>query len=1310
MLGRGGMGIVWLAWDRERQQEVALKRMNDLRPDQLRRFKNGFRALQDIRHPGLARMFELGTDDEGPYLVMEPIHGVDLLTYVHGPGEITFAPPPPELTDPDRSTSRVFHGTEPIQLAEIRALRAQTGPIVVTDRRPVQRRPIDSEAGLALTQPIAPGEARHPGSSGSASTGTLRSRPLSVDHRRERRSSGTESIERPPLNLARLAHVLPQLLEALLALHAHGQIHRDLKPRNVLVDGTGTLKLLDFGVVAESGRPLQGTLCGTIGYIAPEEFGGSPPGPASDRYALGAILFRMFSGRAPFEGSRAEVLRQTLRSRPPLLEDIAPWTPVNVGILVDQLLHPVPAERPGGAEIAAVFRRELGMRPIQTERRDATRLLDDGQQTAHQLLRHVRAGDDQPRLTLLTGPRDSGKRLALRRLATLAEQQGWCILSGRATPDDRVPYSALDGVVDSLSLTLRTDPDDLTDPLPPEVLAARHVLAHLFPVLRDDTFRRLDPPPDRPAIVAALLTCLGHLAERHAGALIILHDVHLVDGDCELLLEAVLRNPPQGLRIVASTVPGIFSGGAPNDHDQAVPLLRLLVRSQSGLARPVPLAPPSVDAIAHRIARAIRQPEAHNAPRVRALARACQGHPRLAILAGRLLPHLPADNLPTDLWRAWVDHALPRITDQALDVLSLVTVADHPLTTDTVHACTGLDPTVVREAIELLRDAALADVDAGSRPGPRLGVASPHLRPPLLDALAPARLQRARRALIEHLEHAHARNLPRLIRLYLDEGRTLDAQRAARAAAEDARQRLAWDFAAEMFALAADNPELSDEERAHLIIERARCHDANGLYDEAAELWSRAATFSGLPRDIARTARRGRAIAQLAAGRAEDVARDLPGLRLGRDDSPPILQRLRSMWAKTLFLTGAPASRWWRDVTGGLRLGPAHSEETEREGTLDIRLAGLVLFHDPEQGMVLLIRLMRRQARSRSAGPFSYGLALLAFIASHTDRTPKGLRRARLYRQAARRITELADEQARTDTLLLDRFLEGHLALRSGHWSEAIAHFSAVDQALQTIGHGPTFDRALVWIQRGQALQCNQNPALLQDHNQRLRHVFTRVDSRAILGHADLLDAALARWRGSPDAARQLLDHWLHRPPDDLQHTQDVYGACCAHLARTTLDHDALGTDLPRLHETLDVARRRGLERRAGFHFIAGPAALAEAAAVRLGLRIAEPRRARRLARIARHSPPGHHGPAHRALAYLHDAAGRPERALEHLRAAEESALRHEQPLDVAIARHQLGRRLGGDAGLALSARARETFRQAGAAEALLDEDPREPA
>src|SRR5438270_38457 len=81
-IGEGGMGVVYEAFDRERNMIVALKTMRRVTPDSLARFKREFRVLQNVHHPNLVNLGELFLDGESVFFTMELVEGQDLVEYV----------------------------------------------------------------------------------------------------------------------------------------------------------------------------------------------------------------------------------------------------------------------------------------------------------------------------------------------------------------------------------------------------------------------------------------------------------------------------------------------------------------------------------------------------------------------------------------------------------------------------------------------------------------------------------------------------------------------------------------------------------------------------------------------------------------------------------------------------------------------------------------------------------------------------------------------------------------------------------------------------------------------------------------------------------------------------------------------------------------------------------------------------------------------------------------------------------------------------------------------------------------------------
>ncbi|HZE30460.1 MAG TPA: serine/threonine-protein kinase, partial [Actinoallomurus sp.] len=101
--------------------------------------------------------------------------------------------------------------------------------------------------------------------------------------------------------------VLKGSLLGLGAAHHVGVVHRDYKPANVMVDGDGRSKLIDFGIALRSGA--AGQIVGTPAYMAPEQWAGSPASPATDVYAATCVFFECVTGRKPYLGDTAESYR-----------------------------------------------------------------------------------------------------------------------------------------------------------------------------------------------------------------------------------------------------------------------------------------------------------------------------------------------------------------------------------------------------------------------------------------------------------------------------------------------------------------------------------------------------------------------------------------------------------------------------------------------------------------------------------------------------------------------------------------------------------------------------------------------------------------------------------------------------------------------------------------------------------------------------------------------------------------------------------------------------------------------------------------
>jgi HAMP domain-containing protein len=214
VLGKGGMGIVYRAHDRDLDDAVAIKTLRgealSADPTLLDRFKQEIRLARRITHPNILRTHDLGETGGLRYLSMEFVKGLTLKQLV--------------------------------------------------------------EAGDILPTPVG-------------------------------------------LRIAK------QICAGLAAAHEVGVIHRDIKPQNILIESTGGLKIMDFGIARlkeERGMTAEGTVVGTPDYMSPEQARGNALDFRSDIYSTGVVLYEVFTGTLPFEGDTPlAVVLKHIQEAPP---------------------------------------------------------------------------------------------------------------------------------------------------------------------------------------------------------------------------------------------------------------------------------------------------------------------------------------------------------------------------------------------------------------------------------------------------------------------------------------------------------------------------------------------------------------------------------------------------------------------------------------------------------------------------------------------------------------------------------------------------------------------------------------------------------------------------------------------------------------------------------------------------------------------------------------------------------------------------------------------------------------------------------
>ena len=161
-------------------------------------------------------------------------------------------------------------------------------------------------------------------------------------------------VARGPSPLGIAIDYTRQILSALRFAHRNGIVHRDIKPHNVIVDGEGRVKVMDFGI-ARAGAASQmteaGSIIGTAQYLSPEQARGAPVDQTSDLYSTGIVLYELLTGGVPFNGETpVEIAMKHLSQVPAPPSSHRPEIPRDLDYVALRALAKDPADRYHSAE------------------------------------------------------------------------------------------------------------------------------------------------------------------------------------------------------------------------------------------------------------------------------------------------------------------------------------------------------------------------------------------------------------------------------------------------------------------------------------------------------------------------------------------------------------------------------------------------------------------------------------------------------------------------------------------------------------------------------------------------------------------------------------------------------------------------------------------------------------------------------------------------------------------------------------------------------------------------------------------------
>lgn len=254
---------------------------------------------------------------------------------------------------------------------------------------------------------------------------------------------------------------LTGILGALRVAHAHGVLHRDVKPANVLLSADGAVKLADFGIARIRGEESfrtdsHGAVAGSPWYMAPEAFLGEAPSPQSDLWSVGVIAYQLLTGRIPFDAPDLPTLFTAVQNAP--VPRLPGTVPESLSRLISGCLAKRRDDRPSGAE--ELLRLLDAPHPRDTAGAAAERagqaparpgLIARGAEVAAVLEDLDRAASGESAVVLVTGEEGAGKSALLAEVAGRARARGFAWIDAAASPVDGVVASVLVAVRDRLA-------------------------------------------------------------------------------------------------------------------------------------------------------------------------------------------------------------------------------------------------------------------------------------------------------------------------------------------------------------------------------------------------------------------------------------------------------------------------------------------------------------------------------------------------------------------------------------------------------------------------------------------------------------------------------------------------------------------------------------------------------------------------------------------------------------------------------------------------------------------------------------------
>jgi tetratricopeptide (TPR) repeat protein/predicted Ser/Thr protein kinase len=655
--------------------------------------------------------------------------------------------------------------------------------------------------------------------------------------------------EKEPESLEEILAIMSQVCAALEHAHASGIIHRDLKPENVTISPDGTAKLMDFGLARSiaSRYTTEGTIVGTVFYLAPELATGHGIDHRADLYSLGVMLYELTTGELPFiDNDPVAVISQHLHA--PVVPTRAKNSEIPPALdnLILRLLSKDPDDRPtSAAEVRKLLERPdiLEEAPVPEELSLLDRIVRGRLVGRERELEGARAlwnkaVSDEGQTLLISGEPGIGKTRLMREVATHAEVSGGQAIVGECYAEGGAPYATVGQIIRRVFRRSAEDGFNLSEFVMADLLTLAPSLKASYPDIPPNP--TLDPQSEQQRLFESVVALCKALCER-TPLLLVLEDVHWADSGTLALMRHLARRTRHQRVLLLATYREV-------ELDEARPFNQVLVDlNREQLA--VRLKLPRLNLEQTREMLEVLFNEEMKPESLEAIYRETEGNPffieevsKALVESGKLYfedgrwqrPSIEEMEIPQSV-RIAIQSRIGKLPEEVQETLQLASILGREFNFDTLAEASVLDEDALIEALENAEQDQLIE-EVSSEDGVTFAFAHAMIPTTLSEGVRTLRRRRIHRRAASAIERTRPEDYESLAYHYSEAGDperalnyyTLAGNRAAKAYANQE---------AETYFRSALDLARTESERAYLYAELGEVLHNLSRFEEAIETW-----------------------------------------------------------------------------------------------------------------------------------------------------------------------------------------------------------------------------------------------------------------------------------------------------------------------------------------------------------------------------------------------------------------------------------------------------------------------------------------